>query len=89
MKMTAFRAVCPVEIGDVIFIIENKAYYLTPGVEATENFWFSFFQQAERRTIEDIATTMYCKSGNVEFQYKLNGEQEYRKLNVVTVTSIP
>lgn len=31
MKMTAFRAVCPVEIGDEIFIIGDKAYYLVPG----------------------------------------------------------
>ena len=79
MKMTAFRAVCPVEIGDEIF----------PGVKVTPKFWYSLLQQSDRRNIEDIATVMYCKDGNVEFQYKLNGEQEYRKLNVVAVTSIP
>jgi len=89
MKMTAFRAVCPVEIGDKIFIIGDKAYYLVPGVKVTPKFWYSLLQQSDRRNIEDIATVMYCKSGNVEFQYKLNGEQEYRKLNVVAVTSIP
>lgn len=89
MKMTAFRAVCPVEIGDEIFIIGDKAYYLVPGVKATSKFWYSLLQQSDRRNIEDIATIMYCASGNVEFQYKLNGEREYRKLNVVTVTSIP
>lgn len=89
MKMTAFRAVCPVEIGDEIFIIGDKAYYLVPGVKATQKFWYSLLQQSDRRNIEDIATVMYYKSGNVEFQYKLNGEQEYRRLNIVAVTSIP
>lgn len=88
MKMTAFRAVCQVEIGDEIFIIGDKAYYLVPGVKVTPKFWYSLLQQSDRRNIEDIATIMYCASGNIEFQYKLNGEQEYRKLNVVTVTSI-
>lgn len=38
MKMTAFRAVCPVEIGDEIFIIGDKAYYLVPGVKVTPKF---------------------------------------------------
>ena len=40
MKMTAFRAVCPVEIGDEIFIIEDKAYYLVPGVKVTPKIHF-------------------------------------------------
>lgn len=88
MKMEAFRAVCPVEIGDEVFIIGDKAYYLVPGAKVTQEFLQSLLQQGDRRKIEDIATVMYCKSGNIEFNYKLNGEQEYKKLDVVAVVSI-
>ena len=88
MKMTAFRAVCPVEIGDEIFIIGDKAYYLMPGIKVTPKFWYSLLEQADKRKIEDIATVMYCQSGNVAFHYKLNGEQKYRKLDITAVASI-
>ena len=74
MKMEAFRAVCPVEIGDEVFIIGDKAYYLVPGVKVTQEFLQSLLQQGDRRKIEDIATVIYYKSGTVEFHYKLNGE---------------
>lgn len=88
MKMTMFNAVCPIEIGDEIFIIGGKAYYLLPGIKIPQKFWYTLCTQAERRKIEDIATVMYCESGNVEFHYRLNGEQEYKKLDVVAVASI-
>lgn len=88
MKMTMFNAVCPVEIGDEIFIIDGKAYYLLQGIKIPQKFWYTLCTQAERRKIEDIATVMYCESENVEFHYRLNGEQEYKKLNVVAVASI-
>lgn len=88
MKMTAFNAVCPVEIGDEIFIIGDKAYYLTPGITVTKKFWYALCQQAEKRRIDDIATVMYCASGKVDFLYRLNEELGYRKLDIATVTSI-
>ena len=88
MKMTMFNAICPVEIGDEIFIIDGKAYYLLPGIKIPQKFWYILCTQAERRKIEDIATVMYCESGNVEFHYRLNGEQEYKKLDVVAIASI-
>ena len=88
MKMTMFNAICPVEIGDEIFIIDGKAYYLLPGIKIPQKFWYILYTQAEKRKIEDIATVMYCGSKNVEFHYKLNGEQEYRKLDVVAIASI-
>lgn len=85
MKTAAFRAVCPVEIGDEVFIIGYKAYYLVPGTKVTQEFLQQLLQQADRRKIEDIATVIYCKSGNIEFHYKLNGKQEYRKLDVIAI----
>ena len=86
--MTMFNAICLVEIGDEIFIIDGKAYYLLPGIKIPQKFWYILCTQAEKRKIEDIATVMYCGSKNVEFHYKLNGEQEYRKLDVVAIASI-
>lgn len=85
MKTAAFRAVCPVEIGDEVFIIGDKAYYLVPGTKVTQEFLQQLLQQADRRKIEDISTVIYCKSGNIEFHYKLNGKQEYRKLDVIAI----
>ena len=38
MKIEAFRAVCPVEIGDEVFVIGDKAYYLVPGTKVTQEF---------------------------------------------------
>lgn len=85
MKMEAFRAVCPAEIGDEVFIIGGKAYYLVPGAKVTQEFLQQLLQQADRRKIEDIATVMYCKSRNIEFHYKLNGKQEYKNLDVIAI----
>ena len=48
----------------------------------------SLLQQGDRRKIEDIATVMYCKSGNIEFGYKLSGKQEYRNLDVIAITNV-
>lgn len=88
MKTTVFNAVCPVEIGDEIFIIGNKAYYFTPGITVPKKLWYALCQQADRRRIEDIATIMYCGSGKTEFLYRLNEEKGYRKLNISTVIGI-
>lgn len=85
MKIEAFRAVCPVEIGDEVFVIGDKAYYLVPGTKATQEFLQPLLQQGDRRKIEDIATVMHCKSGNIEFGYKLSGKQEYRNLDVIAI----
>lgn len=87
MKMMAFNAACPLEIGDEIFVIGNNAYYLAPEVKITQRLWDALCTQAEKRRVEDIATTMYCKSGGIEFSYKLNGDQVYKKLNVAEVTN--
>ena len=45
MKIEAFRAVCPVEIGDEVFVIGDKAYYLVPGTKVTQEFLQSLLQQ--------------------------------------------
>ena len=88
MKMTAFRAVCPVEIGDEIFIIDNKAYYFTPEITVPKELWNALCKTGDRRRIEDIATIMYYRSEKVEFLYRLNEEKGYKKLDIAKVIGI-
>lgn len=49
MKMMAFNAACPLEIGDEIFVIGNNAYYLAPEVKITQRLWDALCTQAEKR----------------------------------------
>lgn len=71
MKMAAFNAVCPYEIGDKIKVAipaqtEKKAdgQLFSVGVA----------------TITDIACTHYIKSGKIVFTYELNNNGQYAPL---------
>lgn len=65
MKVAAFRAVCPFEIGDRI-----------PMTKKTGDRTFS----VTISTITDIACTHYIKKGMVEFTYEFDGNGRYVKL---------
>lgn len=65
MKVAAFSAKCPYEIGDKIQVIKEihtggRKQYMT-----------------EPATITDIACTHYLKSGEVHFTYELDGSGAY------------
>lgn len=49
MKMETFRAVCPVEIGDEVFVIGDKAYYLVPGAKVTQEFFAVAFAAGRQK----------------------------------------
>ena len=69
MKLAAFNAVCPVEIGDKVVILEV----------AGKNENGVMYTQREG-VITDIACTHYIKSGKVVFTYELNGSGKYERI---------
>ena len=71
MKVAAFSAKCPYEIGDKMQVIKevhtgSRKQYMT-----------------EHATITDIACTHYLKSGEVLFTYEIEGSGTY--IPLVTV----
>lgn len=69
MKLAAFNAVCPYEIGDRVSILEA----------AGKNENGVMYMQREE-LITDIACTHYIKSGKVIFTYELNGSGKYERI---------
>lgn len=69
MKVAAFNAVCPYEIGDRVVILEA----------AGKNENGVMYVQRDG-VITDIACTHYIKSGEVIFAYELNGSGKYEKI---------
>lgn len=82
METTVFKAVCPLEIGDTVAIGAGAAagvrtaYYLPAGMEVVVAGAVSI------RTVTDISTTHYLKSGKTVFRYELDGSGRYEALNV-------
>jgi hypothetical protein len=68
MKMAAFNAVCPYEIGDKVKIIE--------AVKGSDGQLFT----SRVATITDIACTHYIKSRKIVFTYELDNGGEYAPL---------
>lgn len=66
MKMAAFNAVCPYEIGDKVKVL--KQVQVTP---------FAKSYMVDTATITDIACTHYIKAGKIEFSYELDNSGEY------------
>lgn len=69
MKVAAFNAICPYEIGDRVVIIE-KAERNENGVMYTQR----------EGVVTDIACTHYIKTGEVIFSYELNGSGKYERI---------
>lgn len=71
MKMTAFNAVCPYEIGDKV-----KVAIPVQKEKANDGQMFS----VGVAKITDIACTHYIKSGEIVFTYELNNSGQYAPL---------
>lgn len=69
MKVTAFSAKCPYEIGDRVNVVQA----------AGENKNGQLFSVGAA-TITDIACIHYLKSGEVTFKYELNNSGKYAQL---------
>lgn len=78
MKMAAFNAVCPLEIGDqIIATPEGKEAVFMPTAAAV-----LFKEPAAVYTVTDIACTHYIKTGKIVFTYELNNSGKYRELDI-------
>lgn len=69
MKLAAFNAVCPYEIGDRVTVI----------VPAKEND-NGVMYEVKDAVITDIACTHYIRAGKVVFTYELNKSGKYAPL---------
>lgn len=68
MKLAAFNAVCPYEIGDRVRVIKAvNGQMCSVGVS----------------TITDIACTHYIRAGKIDFTYELDGCGHYAPLQEV------
>lgn len=82
MQMTAFKVVCPLEIGDKVAVKEpragiKEAYYLPAGHEVV------LCGEASLHTVTDIATLHFLKNHEILFMYELDESKEYERLEVI------
>ncbi|WP_373220906.1 hypothetical protein [Mediterraneibacter gnavus] len=78
MKLTAFNATCPLEIGDrIITTPEGKEAVFMPRAAAV-----LVKGPAAVYTVTDIACTHYLKAGKVAFTYELDNSGKYRELDI-------
>lgn len=91
MKMRAFNAVCPVEIGDVLYTrqdvagkiachIEKECHTSTPPTA----YWVGE-GVAKAQIITDIAAVHYVKSGKVDFFYELDNSGNYEPIKLYCI----
>lgn len=80
MKMAAFNAICPLEIGDKVIKVQgsNEVVYIPANrIKAV------FIQgPAQVHTVTDIACTHYIKAGKIAFSYELDNSGGYAELEV-------
>lgn len=82
MKKTMFKAVCPLEIGDMVAIKtdratgEKTAYYMPSGTVVITADAVAIC------TVTDISMTYYLKNGETVFMYELDESGEYEALSV-------
>ena len=93
MKTGVFKAFCPLEIGDIVIIALPDPVKTINPAEPQEATWipkntmlvfnpdtlpFGF----EIKTVTDIATLHYLKSGETQFMYELDSCKSYKPLKV-------
>lgn len=85
MKMAAFKAVCPLELGDTVAVTTSKAagepkeaYYL-PDVHMV-----ILSGAVSIHKVTDILTLHFLKNSDVSFMYELDGSGRYEPLTVKT-----
>lgn len=81
MKMAAFRVICPLEIGDTVFVADGKkeAFYVRQQEKPRQ---ITIVGPVSAHKVTDIATIHYLKTGKASFTYELDGSGEYRELDV-------
>lgn len=73
MKTAEFKAVCPVEIGDKVILIDGSR--MEAGSIPQGRLFV--FGGPKEHIITDIAAVHYVKSGTVQFMYELDGNGKY------------
>ncbi|MBP3577482.1 MAG: hypothetical protein J6K15_05155 [Lachnospiraceae bacterium] len=79
MVKAAFKAVCPLEIGDAVAMVPGDTeniMYLPHGAAVI------VAGPVEMHTVTDIAAVHYLKNGAVQFQYELDNNGKYRPYTV-------
>ena len=74
MKMAKFEAVCPVEIGDKVIVVDASRMMAVGGNPQGNLF---LFEGPKEHIITDIMAAHYVKSGTVQFMYELDGNGKY------------
>lgn len=88
MKMRAFNAVCPVEIGDVLYTRQDVAGKIACHIEKachtspTPTAYWVGEGIAKAQIITDIAAVHYVKSGKVDFLYELDNSGNYEPIKL-------
>lgn len=91
MRLSAFSAVCPLEIGDKVIVkregSEKTIYLIWPddklpsAVKQSEE-WRALLENGKESVITDIAAVHFARSGKVQFQYELDNSGIYEILIV-------
>ena len=86
MKVQAFNARCPLEIGDKVIVKQEErgkvAYYIPPNATAKPEVWWALFENGKECVITDIAVIHFFRKGEIQFQYELNNSGTYEQLIV-------
>lgn len=98
MRLSAFSAVCPAEIGDRVIAKQEgneKTIYLIlpdhkiPNAVKRSEEWRALLENGKESVITDIAAVHFCRSGQIQFQYELDNSGVYETLIVkIPVTRI-
>lgn len=88
MKLQAFNAKCPLEIGDIVFIKTNEtgnntAFLIPPEFKTLPDKLRKALIGEKECVITDIAVIHYCREGIVNFQYEVDKSGRYEPLDIV------
>jgi len=74
MKISAFNATCPFEIGDKVRVSVQVAIHQGVLPQKVEMV----------RTITDIACVHYTRNGTIEFLYEFDNSTRYEKIEILS-----
>ena len=82
MKLQAFNARCPLEVGDKVIIRREEerkvAYYTPEKIRVPEEL----LESGTECVITDIAVIHLLRGGKIQFQYELNNSGIYESMRV-------
>lgn len=82
MKMEAFEAVCPLELGDKVAVREKQAEEIKEAYYIPDKQAVVLCGKVTLHTVTDIATLHFLKNHDVSFMYELDGSGRYEPLIV-------